>query len=87
MERAESTAEALRRELGEELGVELESVGQELFAIVDPGSPFRIEFVEASIRGEPRCLEHESLAWASLADLGGMPLAPSDRRFVELRLR
>jgi 8-oxo-dGTP diphosphatase len=87
VERGESTRGALRRELEEELGVELEWVGRELFAIVDPGSHFRIEFVEVSIRGEPRCLEHETLAWASLAELSEMPLAPSDRSFVALRLR
>jgi len=83
VEPREDTSEALRRELREELAVELESVGGSVFSMVDPGSVFRIEFIEVSIRGDPQCLEHECLAWASVAELREMTLAPSDRCFVE----
>ena len=82
LEAGETMPAALRRELLEELDVELESVGRSLYSVSDPDSVFRIEFIEVSIRGEPRCLEHESLAWASPAELRGMPLAPSDLCFV-----
>ena len=86
VERGETTAEALQRELREELDVELDSIGRSLFSISDPGSAFRIEFIEVAIRGQPRCVEHESLAWVSALELRGMALAPSDRGFVEQRL-
>jgi 8-oxo-dGTP diphosphatase len=82
VDEGETTSQAIRRELAEELGVELVSIGRLLFSASDPGSVFSIEFIEVSIGGEPRCLEHESLAWLSLAELREMPLAPSDRSFV-----
>jgi mutator protein MutT len=40
-EPGESDADAARGELREELGVEVTEVGDEQFAIADPGSPFR----------------------------------------------
>ncbi len=83
MESGESPLEATRRELAEELGVAVSSVGEILFSIHDPGSPFVIEFYPTEIAGEPQCLEHASLAWVSLDQARGLPLAPSDRRFVE----
>jgi 8-oxo-dGTP diphosphatase len=79
-ERDEDTA---RRELHEELGVEVLGTGAEEFAIEDPGSPFHIAFVPTRIAGEPTCHEHTALRWATLAELATLPLAPSDRRYVE----
>ena len=85
-EPGESDADTAGRELAEELGVEVTVVGSELFAIVDPGSEFLIAFVPVEIRGEPQCLEHSSLIWGTLHELAALPLAPSDRRFVEFLL-
>ncbi|HEY0969346.1 MAG TPA: NUDIX domain-containing protein [Gemmatimonadales bacterium] len=82
-EPGESDVDAVRRELREELGVEAESVGVEDFAIVDPGSPFLIAFVPATMVGEPTCHEHTAFAWGTPAELARLPLAPSDRRYVE----
>lgn len=82
-EPGESDADAVRRELHEELGVAVTHVGAEAFAIGDPGSPFLIAFVPAAIDGEPTCHEHEALAWVTLAEAAEMALAPSDRRYVE----
>ena len=82
-ESGESDAEAARRELAEELGVEVVAVGPALFAIADDGSEFLIAFVPVEIRSEPQCLEHSALTWATLPELSTLPLAPSDRRFVE----
>lgn len=85
-EPGESDADAVRRELREELGVEASAVGEEDFAIVDPGSPFLIAFVPATIAGEPTCHEHTALAWGTPEELARLPLAPSDRRYVEALL-
>ena len=86
-EPGESDADAARRELDEELGVGVVDVGAEQFAIGDPGSPFLIAFVPVTIAGEPTCREHVALHWGTPAELAALPLAPSDRRYVEFRLR
>lgn len=78
----ESIPEAARRELAEELAVEVLAVGERLFALPDPGSPFVVEFYPVEIAGEPVALEHEALIWALPEDLAGMDLAPSDRAFA-----
>jgi len=85
-EQNETDDEAVRRELTEELDVEVASVGPELFSIADPESPYLIVFLPAEIRGEPRAIEHDALRWDSLEHLTQLPLAPSDRRFVEFLL-
>lgn len=82
-EPGESDAIAAARELREELGVAVTTVGAEAFAIADPGSPFLIAFVPVEIAGEPVCHEHEALAWVTWVEAAGMALAPSDRRYVE----
>lgn len=86
LEAGESIADGLRRELREELDVHLESVGRRLLSVCDPGSEFRIEFIEVSFSGEPRCIEHQGLAWLSPTELRAVPLAPSDRVFVDRAL-
>ena len=78
----ESIPDAARRELAEELAVEVLAVGERLFALPDPGSPFVVEFYPVEIAGEPVALEHEALIWVRPEDLAGMDLAPSDRAFA-----
>lgn len=78
----ESVPDAARRELGEELAVEVLSVGDCLLALPDPGSPFVVEFYPVEIAGEPVPLEHEALLWALPGELAGLDLAPSDRAFA-----
>lgn len=78
----ESVAEAARRELAEELAVEVLAVGECLLAVPDPGSSFVVEFHPVKIAGEPVTLEHEALAWVRPEDLAGFDLAPSDRVFA-----
>lgn len=85
-EPGETDAEAARRELREELGVEVVTVGREAFAVDDPGSQFRIAFVPVTIAGDPVCHEHAALSWCDPVHLERLPLAPSDRRFVESRI-
>lgn len=86
-EPGERDADAVRRELREELGVVAATVGDAELEIADEGSPFVIVFVPTSIDGEPVCHEHTAHRWATLAELRTMKLAPSDRRYVETTLR
>ena len=83
LEPDESLLDAARREMREELGVDVQGLGEPLLAVADAGSPFVIEFVPLSIAGEAQCLEHSELAWLTVRELEGLALAPSDRRFVE----
>ena len=83
LEPDESLLDAARREMREELGVQVKGVGEILLAVADAGSPFVIEFVPVEIAGTPRCLEHSALEWRELDELMDRELAPSDRRFVE----
>lgn len=85
-EPGESDLQAATREMREELGVEVLAVGHAELAVIDPGSPFEIAFVPVSIAGTPICHEHTALVWKTPAELLSLPLAPSDRRFVESRL-
>ncbi len=78
----ESFAEALSRELEEELRVSVIDVREALFVARDPGSPFEIHFVPVRIAGTPRAVEHEELRWADSTELGALPLAPADARFA-----
>jgi 8-oxo-dGTP diphosphatase len=82
----EPASDAISRELREELAVTVCSVGQALFESADPGSQFDITFLPVEINGAPICLEHMALDWFPLAGLGDLPLAPSDRLFVEFLL-
>lgn len=81
-EPGESDEAAARRELREELEVELVRAESAIREISDDGSPFVIAFVPVEIRGEPRCLEHSQMTWRTPAELLELPLAPSDRAFV-----
>ena len=84
IESAETDLEAARRELREELDVEVVDVGEPIVEFADHGSPFVIRFVPTVIAGEPVRREHAEIRWATLASLRQLGLAPSDRRFVEM---
>lgn len=81
-EPGESDYEAVRRELLEELGVEVICIKEPELIVLDPGSSCAIVFTPVGIRGEPRCIEHLSLQWCGLTELVCLPLAPSDARFA-----
>lgn len=78
----ESAADALERELAEELGAAVTGTGALLFQRRDPGSPYLICFVEATIDGEPEAREHQEVRWAPRPELAAMDLAPADAAFV-----
>ena len=79
----ESLEAAIRRELQEELAVDAASVGETLFSVHDPGSPFVIHFIETTIQGTPLALEHDAVQWVLPTQASALPLAPSDRIFME----
>jgi mutator protein MutT len=85
-EPGESDEKAAERELREELGVSLEEAAPAAFEMADPDSPYVIVFVPVEIRGEPTCTEHVEMTWRAPKDLLELPLAPSDRAFVEFLL-
>jgi mutator protein MutT len=86
-EPGEDDLAAVSRELREELNVDVVSVAEEVFRIQDQGSEFVIAFIPTMIAGEPRALEHDSIAWAEIAELQRFDLAPSDALFVSSRFR
>jgi mutator protein MutT len=86
IEAGESDLEAARRELHEELAVDVTGVGDVLYSVEDPGSHFVIEFLSVSINGEPEALEHSRIEWVNEEQLLRYQLAPSDLKYVEYRL-
>ena len=78
----ESNFDAARRELGEELQVEVVGVGRRLFTAMDPDSPFSIEFFKVEIKGEIEAIEHTEARWGSVFEMTNFFFAPADKRFV-----
>jgi pimeloyl-ACP methyl ester carboxylesterase/ADP-ribose pyrophosphatase YjhB (NUDIX family) len=83
VEAGESYSAAASRELLEELELRLEGLGNFLCSYRDPGSPYLVHFVEATVTGTPNAREHDDLRWATIADLRDLPLAPADRAFAD----
>jgi 8-oxo-dGTP diphosphatase len=81
-EPGESDLEALRRELREELGVEVSWAGAAEWEARDPGSPFLVAFVPVRVVGDPVCHEHTALRWGTPGEVARLPLAPTDRAYV-----
>jgi 8-oxo-dGTP diphosphatase len=81
-EPGETDADAIRRELQEELGMELVGTGPPIFETRDPGSRFLIVFVPAIASGRPQPYEHSDLRWGTVSEIADLPLAPSDGSLV-----
>jgi 8-oxo-dGTP pyrophosphatase MutT (NUDIX family) len=73
----------MARELEEELGVALVSMDEHRLSARDPGTPFVVHFWRVSFSGEPSPREHAALRWVTREEARALPLAPSDRRFVD----
>jgi mutator protein MutT len=82
VDEGESLLQAARRELAEEMGLDVASLGEVLLTVGDPGAPYVIQFVEAVAHGEAEAREHSSVAWLTVDELRGVPLAPADERFA-----
>ncbi len=87
VQEGESSFDAARRELAEELALEATLAGTTLLTVGDGDAPFVIRFVEIEVRGEPTPLEHEAVGWFTPAELARLPLAPADAEFVRSLLR
>jgi mutator protein MutT len=80
----ESHAEALRREIVEELGVTA-TVGERI-ETVDwsyPDRRVRLTFYGCTVEGEPRPLEGQDLAWVAPADLHRYPFPAADSQLLQ----
>lgn len=83
LEPGETMLEAAHRELAEELGLSVTGIGTVRLKVQDPGSEFSINFVDVEATGTPVPVEHTNVEWLSVTKLLELPLAPSDRQFVE----
>jgi 8-oxo-dGTP diphosphatase len=75
----ERPAEALRREIAEELGVA--AVVGEPIETIDwsyPDKCVRLRFFRCTVEGEPRPLEGQEIAWVAPADLGRYEFPAAD---------
>lgn len=81
----ETIQECIRRELTEEMGVELE-VGEHLTTVRHSYSHFRIRLVTHGariIRGRPRCLHCAGFAWVKPDAFDDYPFSRADRMIIE----
>ncbi len=83
-EPGETLEDALRREIGEELGAEV-SVGERLETIdwQYPDKRVRLVFFRCVLHGEPRPLEGQQMAWVPAADLARYEFPPADAALIE----
>lgn len=79
----ESYLDAARRELDEELALQVTGVGATLFSAEDPGSPFVVNFVQVTVTGDAHASEHSDIGWFDAEELVKMALAPSDAACAE----
>ncbi|MBN2507276.1 MAG: (deoxy)nucleoside triphosphate pyrophosphohydrolase [Verrucomicrobia bacterium] len=84
----ESFPDCLRRELREELGVEVDVLEPVASVLHDyPGKRVRLEFYRCRLtRGEPQALDGPALAWVGRDELDRYELPPADARLLR-RLR
>ena len=82
VEEGEGKKEALKREIKEELGVDVK-VGDLVSTFEDeiPDMKIYVYLYNAFIQqGKPKCLECQDLKWASFNDLKELSLAPADKK-------
>jgi 8-oxo-dGTP diphosphatase len=86
IEPGESAEAALRRELHEELGVDIGAIAPHPLISVPWRYPEKSIVLHALrvhyFRGEPHGREAQDLCWAKLEDLAGIPMPPPDRPIV-----
>jgi 8-oxo-dGTP diphosphatase len=81
----ESLAGAADREMREELGVRVvDADPHPRFVSDDPGSRFRILFLDVRIEGTPQALEHDVVEWVDPETTPLERYAPADRAFLEI---
>jgi 8-oxo-dGTP diphosphatase len=80
IEPGEPVAEALRREIREELGIEIERAYPWITRVFTyPHAKVRLQFYRVTAwRGEPRALEHQAIAWQRPEAIELEPLLPAN---------
>ena len=88
-EPGETFADCLRRELKEELGVDVEVQDRVESVTHDyPGKRVRLEFYRCRLeRGEPQALDGPAICWVSREELGHYPFPAADARLLERLLK
>ncbi len=85
-EDGETLPDALRRELWEELGIEV-AVDEQLIAVEHAYTHFRITLYAFACRlvaGEPQCLDCDAFRWATLEELAALPMSAADRKITAI---
>ena len=87
-EPGESIGDCLRRELDEELGVNVD-VGDALVTIdhAYPERTVRLHFHRCHISGEPQARLSQDIRWATRQDLRTLPFPEADKALIELLTR
>lgn len=81
-EEGETAREAVRRELREELGVEVRG-GERIGAEVPlPGGRVLRAYLVELVSGTPTALDHSELRWVDADELGEIDLVDNDRGWV-----
>jgi 8-oxo-dGTP diphosphatase len=85
IDRGEAPLAALRRELEEELGIEV--LAAEYLVSCDHEYPDRVVHLElwlvTEFKGEPKPLDHQALRWVSVDQLETADLLPADLPLIE----
>ena len=81
----EGHEDALRRELKEELDVDVH-VGEQIFHTVHAYDDRRIalHFYRCNLKGEPRPLLGQQMRWVGREELASLGFPPADTEFIEL---
>lgn len=85
-EPGESLLDALRRELQEELAIEVD-VGERIAVVPHAYTHFRITlhaFMCRLLQGEPRCLACADWRWVTVEELRALPMAVTDRKIARV---
>jgi len=88
-EAGETLSEALRRELQEEMGIEV-AVGEQLTVVQHAYTHFRITLYAFACRlvaGEPRCIECDAFRWATHEEIHALPMAVTDRKIAGILMK
>ena len=78
----ENLPDALKRELREELGLYVKSIGKTLFSASEFGSNYKIHFIQAQVSGELVLHEHINARYCSISEIRSLPVAPIDQEFL-----
>jgi 8-oxo-dGTP diphosphatase len=85
IEPGESPAEALAREIAEELDTPI-AVGRELFTVTHtyPDRIVELHFLACELKGEPRAVLGQEMRWIAREQLGTMRFPPADEELIRM---